>query len=116
MWSEVKIETRDARHDRNNVGDLFASRVSRLASRAPRGYTARMPPAATTRHLDRLTLLRAALERKGTLRRAQRMINSMHSAEIASLLESLPPAKRELVWGFVDPELEGDVLVELNEE
>jgi len=75
-----------------------------------------MPPAATTRHLDRLTLLRAALERKGTLRRAQRMINSMHSAEIASLLESLPPAKRELVWGFVDPELEGDVLVELNEE
>ena len=63
-----------------------------------------------------MMLLRAALERKGTLRRAQRMINSMHAAEIASLLESLPPAKRELVWGFVDPELEGDVLVELNEE
>jgi magnesium transporter len=57
-----------------------------------------------------------ALERKGSLRRAQRMINSMHAAEIASLLESLPPAKREIVWGFVDPELEGDVLVELNEE
>lgn len=69
-----------------------------------------------TRHLDRLATLRAALERKGSLRRAQRMINSMHAAEIASLLESLPPAKREIVWGFVDPELEGDVLVELNEE
>ncbi|HYM36462.1 MAG TPA: magnesium transporter, partial [Steroidobacteraceae bacterium] len=75
-----------------------------------------MIEAIVNKHLDRLTLLRAALERKGSLRRAQRMINSMHAAEIASLLESLPPAKRELVWGFVDPDLEGDVLVELNEE
>ena len=73
-------------------------------------------PATPTQHRDRIALIRAALERKGTLRRAQRMINSMHAAEIASLLESLPPAKRELVWGFVDAELEGDVLVELNEE
>ncbi len=32
------------------------------------------------------------------------------------MLESLPPAKREIVWGFVDPELEGDVLIELNEQ
>jgi magnesium transporter len=69
-----------------------------------------------TKPLDRLTALRAVLDRKGSLRRAQRMINSMHAAEIASLLESLPPAKREVVWGFVDPELEGDVLIELNEE
>jgi magnesium transporter len=44
------------------------------------------------------------------------MINSLHPAEIASLIESLPPAKREIVWEFVDPELEGDVLIELNEE
>jgi magnesium transporter len=44
------------------------------------------------------------------------MINSMHPAEIASLIESLPPARREIVWEFVDPELEGDVLIELNEE
>jgi len=65
---------------------------------------------------DKMALLRAALDRKGSLRRAQRMINSMHAAEIASLLESLPPAKREIVWGFVDPEFEGDVLVELNDE
>jgi magnesium transporter len=71
---------------------------------------------AKSKPLDRLSALRAALERKGSLRRAQRMINSMHAAEIASLLESLPPAKREIVWGFVDPELEGDVLIELNEE
>ena len=50
------------------------------------------------------------------MRHGQRMINSMHPAEIASLIESLPPAKREIVWEFVDPEIEGDVLIELNEE
>jgi len=50
------------------------------------------------------------------MRHGQRMINSLHPAEIASLLESLPPAKREIVWEFVDPELEGDVLIELNDE
>src|SRR5688572_6922130 len=64
---------------------------------------------------SRLAALRSALE-QGSMRHGQRMINSMHPAEIASLIESLPPAKREIVWGFVDPEIEGDVLVELNEQ
>jgi magnesium transporter len=64
---------------------------------------------------SRLAALRSALE-QGTMRHGQRMINSMHPAEIASLIESLPPAKREIVWEFVDPEIEGDVLIELNEE
>lgn len=64
---------------------------------------------------NRLAALRSALER-GSMRHGQRMINSLHPAEIASLIESLPPAKREIVWEFVDPDLEGDVLIELNEE
>src|SRR5688572_19375859 len=62
----------------------------------------------------RLKALHAALD-QGTLRAAHRMVNALHPAEIALLLESLPPAQRELVWDFVDPELEGEVLVELNE-
>jgi len=62
----------------------------------------------------RLTALRAALG-QGTLRSAHRMVNALHPAEIANLIESLPPAQRELVWDMVEPELEGDVLVELNE-
>ncbi|HEY5807253.1 MAG TPA: magnesium transporter [Povalibacter sp.] len=65
--------------------------------------------------LNRLAALRNALER-GSMRHGPRMINSLHPAEIASLIESLPPPKREIVWEFVDPELEGDVLIELNEE
>jgi magnesium transporter len=62
----------------------------------------------------RLTALRDALD-SGTLRQAHRMVNSLHPAEIALLLESLPPRQREVVWEFVDPELEGSVLVELSD-
>jgi magnesium transporter len=40
----------------------------------------------------------------------------MHPAEIADLLESLPPAQRDVVWELVDPENDGEVLVELNDE
>ncbi|MEJ2515133.1 MAG: magnesium transporter [Gammaproteobacteria bacterium] len=63
----------------------------------------------------RLELLREALE-SGTMRRVARMVNSLHPSEIARLLESLPPVERETVWELVDPDLDGDVLLELNEE
>ena len=62
----------------------------------------------------RLAALRAALG-QGALRTAQRMVHSLHPAEIAQLLESLPPAQREVVWEFVEPEVEGEVLVELSD-
>jgi len=62
----------------------------------------------------RLAALREALD-AGTLRPAQRMVSAMHPAEIALLLESVPSRQREVVWSMVDPDLEGDVLVELNE-
>lgn len=62
----------------------------------------------------RLSALREALA-AGTMRQAHRMVNSLHPAEIARLLESLPPAQREIVWEFVDPELEGEVLLETSE-
>lgn len=74
-----------------------------------------MTTEAPVTKISRLAALRSALE-QGSMRHGPRMINSLHPAEIASLIESLPPAKREIVWEFVDPELEGDVLVELNEE
>ncbi|CAN5277452.1 magnesium transporter [soil metagenome] len=64
---------------------------------------------------SRLQDLRTALE-SGTMRGVHRMINALHPAEIASLLESLPPARREVAWELVDPEDEGEVLVELNDE
>jgi magnesium transporter len=64
---------------------------------------------------SRLEAFKRALD-AGTLRQVHRLVNSMHPAEVASLLESLPPPQREVVWDLVDPELAGDVLVELNDE
>ena len=63
---------------------------------------------------SRLRALRAALG-QGALRPAHRMINAMHPSEIALLIESLPAPQREMVWEFVDHELEGEVLLELND-
>ena len=64
----------------------------------------------------RLSALRDALNAAGTLKPAQRMIAAMHPTEVALMLESLPPRQRELVWEFVDKDIEGDVLLELNEK
>ena len=64
---------------------------------------------------SRLDALRQSLA-QGSMRHAHHLINALHPAEIAALLESLPAAKREIVWGFIDPEIEGDVLVELNDQ
>ena len=74
-----------------------------------------MNVATTPEKERRIALLRAALD-QGTMRTVQRMVNALHPADIAGLLESLPPAKRELVWDLVDRDLGGEVLVELNEE
>lgn len=73
-----------------------------------------MTVSETDRREARLAALRAALE-SGTLRQAQRMVNTMHPAEVAQLLESLPPRQRELAWELVDRDIDGEVLVELNE-
>jgi len=52
----------------------------------------------------------------GVLRSAGRLLNSLAPAEIAHLLESLPPAKREILWSLVKPEFEGEILVSLSDE
>lgn len=64
---------------------------------------------------SRLAAIQAALA-AGRLRGADRMVDAMHPAETALLLESLPPAQRALVWELVDAGVQGDVLVELSEE
>ncbi len=63
-------------------------------------------------HLDYLS---DALD-AGTEHLVSSLLKSLSAAEIGDLLESLPLAKRLLVWECTDPELEGDVLVEVNDE
>ncbi|HXH04478.1 MAG TPA: magnesium transporter [Candidatus Competibacteraceae bacterium] len=62
-----------------------------------------------------LLRLRRALER-GTLQNVKRMLAALHPAEIANLLESLPPAERKLVWEMVDPDSDGEVLLHVTDE
>ncbi len=64
---------------------------------------------------ERLQKFTQALE-IGTLRQVGRMINELHPAEIAALLEALPPTQRQAVWELVDEEYDGDVLAHLNDE
>ena len=64
---------------------------------------------------QRLEKLTAALH-SGTAEQVRRLLASLHPAEIADLVESLPHGPRELLWELVDPEIKGEVLVEVNEE
>jgi len=62
-----------------------------------------------------LRLLSDALD-SGRLGPVRRLVNTLSPAEIGNLLESLPPAKRVVVWGLVDPEDDGEVLVHVGDE
>ncbi len=63
---------------------------------------------------SRLAAIQAALT--GSLKGADRMVAVLHPAEIAHLLESLPPHRRALAWELVAHEVQGEVLVELSED
>src|SRR3546814_20445377 len=62
-----------------------------------------------------LRLLSDALD-SGRLGPVRRLVNTLAPAEIGNLLESLPPAKRQVVWGLVDAEDDGEVLVHAGDE
>ena len=67
---------------------------------------------ATAHDLDRLS---EALD-SGTQQHVRHLLKTLTAAEIGDLLESLPPTKRLAVWEMTDPDLDGDVLVEVNDE
>ncbi|OGT90882.1 MAG: magnesium transporter [Gammaproteobacteria bacterium RIFOXYA12_FULL_61_12] len=64
---------------------------------------------------QRLDHLQEVLD-SGALREAGRMLNALHPAEAAHLLESLPQAEREIVWGLVNEEQDGEILLYLSDE
>jgi magnesium transporter len=64
---------------------------------------------------DQILALSDALE-TGTMQHARGMLNELSPAEIAHLLESLPHTERNIIWELVDPEKEGEVLIQLGDE
>ncbi|NBC47124.1 MAG: magnesium transporter [Gammaproteobacteria bacterium] len=72
-------------------------------------------PTETTSDTDRIDLLHQVLE-SGSVRKATRMLNALHPAEIAHVLQSLPQPQRKIVWRMVDDAAEGEVLLYLNDD
>jgi len=63
---------------------------------------------------DNAQLVLAALEEERT-DRVREILTLLHPADIARLLESIPPEQRHPVWAMVDPEVAGEVLLEVSE-
>ncbi|MDD3450289.1 MAG: magnesium transporter [Gammaproteobacteria bacterium] len=63
----------------------------------------------------RLHSLSNALE-SGAFLPVRRMLNTLHAAEVAHLLESMPPKERHVLWGLLREERHGDILQYLGEE
>lgn len=63
---------------------------------------------------DYLADILAALESEDLLK-IQDILADLHPADVAGVLEGIPPEQRHLVWRQVDPETMGEVLVEVPE-
>lgn len=68
-----------------------------------------------TRTKTDLGRLNEALE-SGMMQKVAALVSELNPAEIARLIEGLPPAKRGIVWNMVDEDDDGEVLAELNDE
>jgi len=64
---------------------------------------------------QRLEILGQALQ-SGTADQVRHLLEGLHPAEIADLLESLPHEPRDILWELVDTGIQGEVLTEVNEE
>jgi magnesium transporter len=64
---------------------------------------------------DRLQHLSRILD-SGRQQQLRTLLANLSAAEIGDLLESLPLPKRLAVWDMTDPEQDGDILVEVNDE
>lgn len=71
-----------------------------------------LPEEKTARHHERVS---EALD-SGVQSQVESLIDNLSGAEIGDLLESLPQTKRLAVWELVNPDRDGDVLVEVNDE
>ena len=65
---------------------------------------------------DRVADTVSSLLEGGTVPEARQMLNALHPAEIANLLESFPAPERKLLWELVDEENGGEVLLQVNDE
>ena len=70
---------------------------------------------ASTEKQSNLEVFRTAID-DGKMLPVQRMLESLHPTEIARLLESLPLGERRIIWELIDPDIEGEILVDVGED
>jgi len=74
-----------------------------------------MSVATDSNQENRLQRVQAILD-SGALKEAGRLLGGLAPAEIAHLLEALPPTERELLWGLVDESMDGEILLLVTDE
>jgi magnesium transporter len=107
VWQQIEDEREQA------VLAHVSADLRRIFTQEAEVAEERGVPEAETR--SQLARLRDALEH-GRLKRVGRMLDKIHPAKVAGLLESLPPRERTAVWEMVESERAGKVLVHLHEE
>jgi len=74
-----------------------------------------MSDSATQIQDQTLKVIADALQ-SGTMQRARRILNALHPAEIANLLEALPHSQRGIVWNMLDHDDDGEILLHVGDE
>jgi len=74
-----------------------------------------MPDSAVQIQDQTLKVIGDALQ-SGTMQRARRILNALHPAEIANLLEALPHSQRGIVWNMLDHDDDGEILLNVGDE
>lgn len=64
---------------------------------------------------NNLELINSALQ-SGSIKQAGRLLNAFHPAEIARLLEAMPPFQRKQAWQLVSAKFRGETLLHLVED
>ncbi len=83
-----------------------------MAASTPAPPLSRTPAQTPSAHVAEL----AEALNSGTMQAVRQMLRALHPAEVAQLLESLPRAQRFIVWGMLDREHDGEVLLEVGDE
>lgn len=110
LWQQIDpaLEGRILSHlSLELVGQLAGDSADSTHARAEQQH-----PQSAVNHLE---AVRAALGLK-KLKRVGKILQRMHPAKIAGLLEALPPEERRSVWSMVDTERAGKVLTYLHDE
>lgn len=110
LWQQVdsELEQRILSHLNQDLG-------RRLAGESGDAQHAGQTDVDHVVEVNQLDAVRQALG-QGKLKRVGKILQHMHPAKVAGLLEGLPPQERHAVWSMVETERSGKVLTYVHDE